>query len=101
MTLKLYAGRKGWPLAGARVRVLHRSGGLNAKDRFAREIELDGPLSGEQRRRLLEIAERCPVHQTLERGSEVISVLAEGPLPRTLGPVPTQHASDMAEACAE
>src|SRR5262245_41159216 len=50
MTLRLYADRKGWPLKSATVRVLHRRA---ARDRFAREIVLEGPLSDEQRRRLL------------------------------------------------
>src|SRR5207249_1814820 len=80
MTLRLYAERKGWPLRSVNVRVLHRSQGLDTKDRFAREVVLDGDLSAEQRRRLLDIANRCPVHETLERGSEVITVLAEAPL---------------------
>jgi putative redox protein len=101
MTLRLYAERKGWRLRGATVRVLHRSGGLAARDRFAREIVLDGDLGPEQRRRLLEIANRCPVHQTLERGADVISVLAEAPLAGGLDPEPIEHASDMAAACEQ
>lgn len=101
MTLRLYADRKGWPLAAAMVRVLHRSGGLAARDRFAREIVLEGELSAEQRRRLLEIANRCPVHQTLERGADVITVLAEQPLAGGLDPQPIEHASDMVEASEE
>lgn len=101
MTLRMYAERKGWPLASATVRVLHRSGGLTARDRFAREILIEGDLSPEQRRRLLEIANRCPVHQTLERGADVITVLAETPLAGGLDPEPIEHASDMAEACEQ
>ncbi len=101
MTLRLYAERKGWPLASAKVRVLHRSGGLAARDRFAREIVLEGELTPEQRRRLVEIANRCPVHQTLERGADVITVLAERPLSGGLDPEPVEHASDMAEACEQ
>lgn len=101
MTIRLYANRKAWPLRAVTVRVLHHSNGLEAKDRFAREIVLDGELTGDQRRRLLEIAERCPVHQTLERGSQVISVLAEQPLPGRLDPEPVGHAEDMNQACAD
>lgn len=99
MTVRLYAQRKGWPLREVFVRVVHRREGLQAKYRFAREIRLDGELSFDQRRRLLEIAERCPVHQTLERGSEVVTVLAELPLAGRLDPEPLGHMSDMIEAC--
>ena len=75
MTIGLYARRKQWPLEGVTVRLRHSR--IHAKDcadcetsegmldRIDREIELAGPLTGEQRSRLLEIASRCPVHQTL------------------------------------
>lgn len=75
MTLALYARRKQWPLEGVTVTLSHskihaadcaecetREGML---DRIDREIALAGSLTGEQRARLLEIAERCPVHRTL------------------------------------
>lgn len=101
MTIRLYAERKGWPLDDVTVRVLHRSGGLKSKDRFAREIVIEGDLAPEQRRRLLEIAERCPVHETLERGADVITVLAEMPLPDEIEPRPIEHAEDMAKACED
>jgi putative redox protein len=101
MTIKLYAERKAWPLRSARVRVLHRRDALEAQDRFAREIVLEGELNPEQRRRLLEIAERCPVHQTLARGSKIGTVLSELPLEGHLDPEPTDHASHMVEACEQ
>ena len=75
MTIALYARRKQWPLETVTVRLSHskihaaecaecetKEGML---DRIEREIELTGALSAEQRGRLLEIAERCPVHRTL------------------------------------
>jgi putative redox protein len=75
MTIALYARRKQWPLEGVTVRLQHsrihatdcaecetKEGML---DRIEREISLGGSLSDEQRTRLLEIAERCPVHRTL------------------------------------
>ena len=75
MTIGLYARRKQWPLEGVTVRLRHsrihaqdcadcetREGTI---DRIDREIELTGPLSDEQRQRLLAIADRCPVHRTL------------------------------------
>ncbi len=75
MTVALYARRKGWPLAGVTVRLRHtqihavdcaecetKEGKL---DRIERDITLDGPLTEEQRTRLIQIAERCPVHRPL------------------------------------
>jgi putative redox protein len=101
MTVRLYAQRKGWPLRDVIVRVVHRRDGLQAKDRFAREITLKGDLSLDQRARLLEIAERCPVHHTLERGSDILTVLAEEPREGGLDPEPVAHMEDMLEACRE
>lgn len=88
MTLRMYADRKEWPLEEVRVRLKHTrlhkrdedecaAGGDARLDRVDREIELLGPLDDEQRARLLEIAERCPVHRTLEAGVQVVSELAE------------------------
>ena len=82
MTLRMYADRKEWPLEEVTVRLKHRKvhqkdcesdceGGDEALDRVSREIEMTGPLDEEQRERLLEIADRCPVHKTLDRGVEV------------------------------
>lgn len=75
MTLRMYADRKGWPLEAAVVRLNHNK--VHAKDCeeaqsetgkvdcIEREIELIGKLDDEQRARLLEIADRCPVHRSL------------------------------------
>jgi putative redox protein len=104
MTLRLYADRKGLPLRHVNVRVLHQRGPHDAKDRFAREIVLEGNLTADQRRRLLEIAQRCPVHNTLGRGSDVVSVLAEQPQAGRLEPEPTEqieHVEHMRAACEE
>jgi uncharacterized OsmC-like protein len=80
MTLRLYADRKGWPMESATVRLSHQK--VHARDceecetkdgkidRIGLELELAGPLEEPQRRRLLEIAEMCPVHRTL--ASEVV-----------------------------
>ncbi len=80
MTLKLYAGRKGWPLESVTVVLRHdkihardrtESEAKDGKvDRIERAIELGGPLTGEQRQRLLEIADRCPVKRSL--ASEIL-----------------------------
>lgn len=75
MTVRMYADRKGWPLEQVRVTLRHSR--IHAKDcadcetrtgfvdHIDRDIELSGNLDDEQRQRLLHIAERCPVHQTL------------------------------------
>ncbi len=80
MTLRMYADRKQWPLEKVKAHLNHnkihaqdcqdcesKSGKL---DRIEREIELFGPLDEQQRQRLLEIADRCPVHRTMH--SEIV-----------------------------
>ena len=79
MTIRMYARRKGWPLEHVSVDVNHNK--VHAQDadtrsdtqadKFTRVIHLKGPLNEEQRAKLLEIADKCPVHRTLERGSVV------------------------------
>jgi putative redox protein len=75
MTVRLYAERKGVPLQGVRAAVAHERIETDSgpRDRFTRVMGFDGPLSPEQRDKLLEIAGKCPVHRTLERGSEVLT----------------------------
>ena len=75
MTLRMYANRKGWPLDSIRVTLRHSR--IHADDcahcettkgwigHIDREIELIGALDDSQRQRLLQIADQCPVHQTL------------------------------------
>jgi len=88
MTLRMYADRKGWPLEGIRVHLAH--GKIHAKDcgdcetkegridRITRDIEVAGPLDDAQRARLLEIADRCPVHRTLHSEVNVVSTMGQG-----------------------
>jgi uncharacterized OsmC-like protein len=86
MTIALYARRKQWPLTDVTIRLQHsrihatdcadcdtKEGML---DRIAREIVLSGPLSVEQRTRLFEIANKCPVHRTLTSEIKIDSWLA-------------------------
>jgi putative redox protein len=75
MTLQIYARRKGWPLEAVTVRLRHHR--VHARDcadcetkegridHIERDIEVVGPLDAEQRQKLLEIANKCPVHRTL------------------------------------
>lgn len=86
MTLRMYANRKRLPLEGVRVRLRH--GKIHAIDcahcetkegkidRIDRIVEVLGPLTDEQRARLLEIADKCPVHRTLESEIDVVTRLA-------------------------
>jgi len=78
MTLRLYAGRKGWDLEKVEVTVRQTASALDGapKDVFSREIRLIGELSADERERLLQIAEACPVHRTLTRGVDIVSSLA-------------------------
>ncbi len=88
MTLRMYAAHKGVPLDHVRVDVSHAKvhaedcmdcgeGREGRIDRFERVITISGDLSSEQRARLLEIADRCPVHKTLEKSSVVVSRLTD------------------------
>lgn len=81
MTLRMYADRKGLPLARVTVEVDHAKvtpdGGGAQVDRFTRRIHTEGELDDEMRSKLIEIAGKCPVHRTLERSSEVVTVVPE------------------------
>lgn len=87
MTIRMYAERKGIPLERVSVDVNH--GKLHAADceectdeqkerggkidRFERAVTLEGDLDEATRKRLLEIADKCPVHRTLEAGAAVVT----------------------------
>jgi putative redox protein len=79
MTLRMYAERKELPLTGIRVALSHRKIDIDGKpqDQIRREIFLEGELSTEQRRRLLEIAGKCPVHRALSQSMILECALAE------------------------
>jgi putative redox protein len=98
MTLRLYAERKGLPLERVQVCIRHKRASLDAHDRFERTITLEGPLDEEQRAKLLTIAERCPVHRTLERGSDIATALSPSE-PEPAGGRP-EHMRDMEQVCA-
>ncbi len=82
MTIRMYARRKGWPLQHVSVDVSHskvhaqdaETGSNNRIDQFTRAIRLEGDLDAGQRARLMEIADKCPVHRTLEHSSRIETV---------------------------
>ena len=85
MTLQQYARRKGWPLEDVEVRMSHRRDYARdcedcdtqpvQIDQIERRITLKGQLDQAQRTRLLEVAEKCPVHRTLTGTIKVTDTL--------------------------
>jgi uncharacterized OsmC-like protein len=83
ITLRMYANRKGWPLERISATVNHKKGPREVCadedddtdhkpgliDIFTRTIIFEGPLSAEQRQRLMQIADKCPVHKALSGNS--------------------------------
>ena len=90
MTLRMYAGRKGWPVDHISVTLRHEK--IHAKDcaeceskdgridRIARQIAITDPLDREQRAKMLEIADKCPVHRTLKSETSIVTDLLEEPI---------------------
>ncbi|MBB3602284.1 putative redox protein [Mycolicibacterium sp. BK556] len=86
MTVRMYANKKGWPLERVEVRLRHTR--IHAEDcaecetekgmisHIDRSITLVGDLDDDQRERLMAIAERCPVHQTLTSEINISTSLA-------------------------
>jgi uncharacterized OsmC-like protein/esterase/lipase len=84
MTLRMYANHKKLPLEDIEIRLLHER--VHAEDcidcehrieRITRRITLHGALDEQQRQRLLEIADRCPVHRTLENDPQIVTELVD------------------------
>jgi uncharacterized OsmC-like protein/alpha/beta superfamily hydrolase len=71
MTIRMYAERKGWTLDGAEVSLTHAK--VDGVDHINRQVTLRGRLDDEQRARLMQIANRCPVHRTLHGTIEVVT----------------------------
>lgn len=86
MTVRMYADRKGWPLEDVQVRLAYSmvqagdcataNGEAELVDGIVEELIVVGDLSEEQRRRLAEIAAKCPVHRTLASPIQICTRLA-------------------------
>ncbi len=87
MTVQMYVRRKGWPLDNIEVHISYSKehahdcqhcGEDSAKiDTFRKAIKLEGDLEEKQIKRILEIADRCPVHRTLHSETQVITQLMD------------------------
>jgi putative redox protein len=91
MTIRMYARRRKLPLDHVSVDVTHdrvhaqdADGSGAPLDRFTRRIHISGALDAAARAKLLEIADKCPVHKTLERGTQIVTEL-----------VPTEEAASI------
>jgi len=81
ITVQMYARRKEWPLEKVTVRLSHQK--VHAEDCgdceqetgtvdvIEKQVEVTGDLSDAQRTKLIEIADKCPVHRSIERGVKV------------------------------
>jgi putative redox protein len=91
MTLRMYADRKGWDLRAVRVRLEHRQLAradcldcppdpeLPLVDRIGRAVVVEGDLTEDQVARLLDVANKCPVHRVLTRRPAVVTTLQVAP----------------------
>jgi putative redox protein len=97
MTMRLYADLKGIPLERGSVEVRHeKRAGETPADVFERTLRLDGLLDEDQRRTLFAIADKCPVHRTLEAGAQVITSAT----PAMRAPDEAEHFAEMEIVCA-
>lgn len=80
MTLRHYADSKGWPVTRIRTAVSHKKDKATySPDVFSRRVSIDGNITQAQRAQLLDMAQRCPVHRTLEAGARFEPVEVEPP----------------------
>jgi putative redox protein len=83
VTMRMYAERHKWDIGRISVELWHEkvttAGAPRPTDHFRRSIFVTGPLTPEQRLRLLQIAEHCPVSETLRHASVLDTVFSEQP----------------------
>lgn len=102
MTCRLYADRKGWPLDRVVVEVGHVAKTPSTPDHFERKIGFVGGLDDGQLARLMEIADRCPVHRTLTESATISTErLPDGRPDAGAGDCPEDHLRRMEETCED
>ncbi|WP_035052956.1 OsmC family protein [Andreprevotia chitinilytica] len=76
ITVKMYAERKGWPLTDVQVALRYGDDHRDGDAKIERQVALTGELDGEQRERLLQIANACPIHKLLSGEIQITTALA-------------------------
>lgn len=78
ITVQMYAARKQWPLTGVEVVVTRNARGApgDGATEFDRQVRLTGDLDADQRQRLLDVANKCPVHKILSGTVRIATELA-------------------------
>jgi uncharacterized OsmC-like protein len=99
MTLRLHADLMGLPLSRIRVSVSHHSRQLQSTALFERTIILEGPISADDKQRLLEVAQRGPVDVTLRGGAEIRTILGNDS--SVASPATSDYLDDVTQAVAE
>lgn len=80
ITLRMYADRKGWPVDSIVAHVDYTYNSQQNRSTFTTRLILNGDLDDDQRARMLEMADRCPVHKALENPSAFETVLVADPV---------------------
>ena len=75
ITLRMYANRKGWNLTDVKVEVTFDADSTENKFKIIRNIQLFGDLDNDQKARLLNIADKCPIHKILTNPIEITTEL--------------------------
>lgn len=75
ITLRIYANRKGWNLTDVKVEVSFETDSVVNKFKIMRNIQLVGALETDQKARLLNIADKCPIHKILTNPIEITTAL--------------------------
>ena len=75
ITLRMYANRKGWDLTDVKVEVTFETDSVDNKFKIMRNIQLFGNLEIDQKNRLLNIADKCPIHKILTNPIEITTEL--------------------------
>lgn len=102
MTMQMYARRKAWPVSKIQIAVAHSRDAGTGRDRFDRQIYIEGELDADQLARLMEMAERCPVGKTLAGGADLASQRVDAPPGHAHErPRDATHKPAMVRACDE